>query len=59
MVAKRAVLDEERQEKGTADAQQKSLLSQHTDEITQHQDTLRRSQQESLSGFDLKNAHKN
>ncbi|MCI4374169.1 hypothetical protein PGIGA_G00003170 [Pangasianodon gigas] len=49
VVAKQAMLDEERQVTTTADIQQKSLLSQHIDEITQHQNTLRRSQEESLN----------
>ncbi|MCJ8728306.1 hypothetical protein PDJAM_G00002930 [Pangasius djambal] len=49
VVAKQAMLDEERQVTTTADVQQKSLLSQDIDEITQHQNTLRRSQEESLN----------
>lgn len=51
MVAKHATLEEERQVTATAEAQQK-----HRDEITQHQNTLRRSQEEALSGFHLNNA---
>lgn len=58
MVAKQAILDEDRQGTATADAQQKSLLSQHKDEITQHQNTLRRSQEDALSGFHLNYATK-
>ncbi|XP_053494420.1 LOW QUALITY PROTEIN: TBC1 domain family member 31 [Ictalurus furcatus] len=49
VVGKQAMLDEEKQAGSSADAQQKSVLSQHIDEITQHQDTLRRSQEEFLN----------
>ncbi|TSL82466.1 TBC1 domain family member 31 [Bagarius yarrelli] len=49
VVAKQAMLAEERQVTATADALQNSFLSQQRHEITQHHNTLRRSQKESLN----------
>ncbi|XP_053349532.1 TBC1 domain family member 31 [Clarias gariepinus] len=49
VVAKRAALNEERKVTTTADAQQKSVLFQHSDELTQHHGTLTRSPEESLN----------
>ncbi|XP_030639028.1 TBC1 domain family member 31 [Chanos chanos] len=49
IIAKKAQLEEERQAAATADNHRKTLVSQEIDEKGQHQNKLRRSQEESLN----------